>query len=385
MSLHEEYLELLREHGLSLDNFAPTSEQLDKVVQEYVRADIEYFQNIDALSRSGIIPASTGRQFTDPDQERLPHRDDPFTQKPQHEKWTWLIEGHQEWLEQVLARAGRTISTPILVAQFPTGSVNAQARASKSGVLILLNTGLFTFVHKMTKIPYLVITQKWDYNAAERIILDTARNYILSQEAVKAPSFPPLPTGFWYLAGYHLTWIERFALAHEYAHVLNGDMDRNLVTTLDTPTGTLEVVNKSWEAEFKADVYAGYLLLLEYNRQKNEVLSKGKGEDVRNYLGMASRILSAPFYFFEIARLIEDVSAAMLGKLREGIVTDYHPPSYHRKHVLWQYFKDYLSQEELEEIGYDAWWLLNRTKSILGVDEEGNFTGNGLIDSNLQQ
>ncbi len=144
---------------------------------------------------------------------------------------------------------------------FPTGSINAQARATANGALILVYEGIAGFLQQFIGIllrqaDYQDRALKRDFKPRrhERMDLDIAINAYsnLITHFLLGGHLPP--SRFEFTGGvlgglYHILLEEclLFVLAHEHAHALLGHLgDARAMQARNTPVGEVEFIAKNW-------------------------------------------------------------------------------------------------------------------------------------------
>jgi hypothetical protein len=146
-------------------------------------------------------------------------------------------------LETVLVeRLNIRLDRPFYVAALETGSFNARIESLPEGHLILLNTGMMSFCHLVSKILWAgVIFTEFDADGAivahsgagqpvfsletlNEAIADAFEAYIRFGSATYARRLPALGGVRGFLAEQTTNTMEFFVLAHEYGHVVNGDL-----------------------------------------------------------------------------------------------------------------------------------------------------------------
>ncbi len=133
-NLQAEYDRLLKDCGLradSLERPARWTEKIFKEVKKTDRAESPY------ATIKHYYPDFEGalKQFMSTGPGYLP-----------------FMKHISEDLEKAIPQLGVSLPFEVLVREFPTASFNAQAHPVKGGALILVNTGLFAFLHKAIKL-----------------------------------------------------------------------------------------------------------------------------------------------------------------------------------------------------------------------------------------
>lgn len=354
MGLHEEYLDLLADHGLRLDENTYTS---NKQRLESERSTITA-----RLKAKGVFKHDDGSRLSEEDFQRL-------LEQPQHQRWSWVLGEDQRDVEEMFHAAGYKIEVPVLVAQFPTGTVNAQVTRVSSGFLILVNTGAMMMINKIIKLLFTSVIAKYlgKSGIMNQMVLETIHDYLSSGTAQVSSRLLVLPEQLLQAAGIFLSYVESFVIAHEYAHIVNGDLNSNLVAPLKTPVGDLDVMPTSWEKEYSADMVAADVILKSYQGIKSK---SGRPMDKTELLRLC-QMLAAPLLFCEIDRLITEVTAVLIGESEEGILSGDHPPAFKRRASIETYYQvRSLSEQEYHWATIYPDRLFRITKTITGHEDD---------------
>jgi hypothetical protein len=284
-----------------------------------------------------------------------------------------LLKVYQEEVDKWFKFAGYSIDKEILFGQFPVGNFNAQAVQMPSGYLILVKIGLMVLLNKVVKLfmkemfdsegdPWLLLNDEESEakTASTALLLGVVIDYLTYGDAILVPFVPAsVPSIASTLRSYILVYIEEFIVAHEYAHIVNGDLNSNITVPLDTPVGKLDVIPKTWEKEFLADAVAVDVTLKEYKRLLSQEDEDGSGRELWDYM------LTAPLTFFAIDELVTEVTAILVGKSGEEITGD-HPPASMRSERIWER----LSQQVTFKEGWSLYmpaWLEKKTRIIASL------------------
>lgn len=359
MSLEDDYQSLLQEHGLSLDTRVLTSDNHKELMELYKSASKEFAEQrgLDWNEESSIsyqqikgIVENLGKQ----------------------KKSLWELKAEQlkqlqNSVEEILKNSGIKLDVPVLVAQFPTGTVNAQVVKVPSGMLILVNDGIFTLIERLAKYIWTSYMEEREASNPEELakensllLIDIAVSYLLSSDMKLSPKFPPAPTNLVEIIGGYIMGTERFVLAHEYAHIINGDLNQNSFEKIPTLAGDLEVYRKSWDMELRADLLAAKILLDDYRRFKNNSI---KDLQIRNPMISKDRIeehehstefyfqglFAGPLFFFSASHLIETFSHVLLDipdDEPEFMHIQSHPPSLMRYIKTFELCSEILTERE---------------------------------------
>lgn len=247
--------------------------------------------------------------------------------------------GHElsEVVESAMERQLRS-QVDVWAGRFPTGCLNAQAVRVKSGVLLLVNTGLEDWLHRManvyvSSIHFGIIKDKAVIDepckSEDEVTQEIAAlvfEYLVARGVSNRPMFS-LDAGArgmvtYTLAGSALT----FVLAHEYAHATGGHLNpANEVQRAVVQSGReLKLIEKSWKQEYEADAI-GWALLLSPSRLR--IAS-------RDDLLVLSIRAMGPFLFLGLALLVESVVNRLEGGEDHAVVVSDHPPTSARIGVL---------------------------------------------------
>ncbi len=242
-----------------------------------------------------------------------------------------LLRDYAAEIEHKITTLGIAFTMDIYVGEFPTGSFNAQACPAPGGALLLVNTGLMMFIHQTVKIMMHAVFFRNDpsdespentkgniiYTRPEIIkaLADVVIAYLTRGDSRAARRFPAEGGGRGMLAAALVGRIERFVLAHEYGHAIAGHLDASEAKTItaDSAEGVIEVIAKSWEQEFVADIWGVQLILPSEN-----VI------DTMEKLAQLQLAVAGPLLFFALDSLI-NVSYSRSDRLSRSQV-DRSPP-----------------------------------------------------------
>ncbi|MBM3126576.1 MAG: hypothetical protein FJZ87_16150, partial [Chloroflexi bacterium] len=298
-ALNVEYDKLLKEHGLSLHHrVMPKSHQL-RINQELIntakmegKASVNFVKR---LIRLGGLANLIG---------------------PGSTSYNSLILDICKELEIGLGEMHLHLGIPIFAGEFPTGSFNAQARPTKGGVLILLNSGFIDMVYRFGKLQVLCtgfsdpgtregrFENQYGKNDIIAMFADCLLSYLTYEDVGRAARIP-LPGGLrTILTMMFVRDYERFALAHEFGHVMNNDLHPSRVADIVTPIGKFNLFVKDHVREFAADLFAANLLLhlvpLDFPPRADS------SEELR--LIKASSAATAPFFVLALEKVISDAA-----------------------------------------------------------------------------
>jgi hypothetical protein len=238
-----------------------------------------------------------------------------------------ILQELSEDVEDIVADiCGREhLRTPILVAEFPTGDINASARKMRHGFLILLNHGLMSLFEKtiLLFLGHGLRVKREGSNSSDKEAVGLLEFHLKKFQGVESspPSyaadnpFPidlPASIKFRYFKNICL----KFAIAHEYSHIAAGHFESD-VNVARTPNGFVEVLPKSWHEEFEADAVATKAILEDSRKPKSEL---------GQYIDLFEIALAAPHFFFGISLL----SALLASGIDDSQHGD-HPPIERRR------------------------------------------------------
>lgn len=148
----------------------------------------------------------------------------------------------------------------VFVGDFPTGSLNAEARRTKHGYLILVNSGLSYFFRQVL----VALCMRDPVGPKELDIISQAiAAYILHRDPAAGPQ--PVAGGAAALLSYALQRAcGDFVVAHEFGHLLAGHLDMPGARSRMLPLQggkEVDVIDKSWRQEYEADAI-GFSLLV---------------------------------------------------------------------------------------------------------------------------
>src|ERR1700685_1636490 len=250
--LGSDYLDLLSQFGLSPASFEPSSVNT---------ADIEAFtatfvahqgQESFAEYLKEALAKEIGSQISSAN-----YRADFILQRS-NRRIRRAISVSPSW-------AAAAEDKQVFVGEFPTGSINAEARKTANGYLILINTGLLYFVKQ-------VIEALCSDQSNEQTLIEEIAHAVLAYLVRTDPVYGPMPNASDNLAltAQQLEFaVYDFIIAHEYGHLLRGHLDadeQNRMLAVDA--ASLPVINKSWEQEYEADE-VGYAFTLSEMKELN--------------------------------------------------------------------------------------------------------------------
>jgi hypothetical protein len=222
----------------------------------------------------------------------------------------------------------------VFVGDFPTGSINAEARKTPNGYLVLVNTGLVFYLAQI--IRSLNMEQVAEADRIESIAQATAA-YIRHGSPAAGPQ-PHAGGAGMFVAHLLSRACGDFVVAHEFGHLLAGHLDvaQRPKRMLATNAGNVAVIDKSWEEEHEADAI-GFSLILGGRAPQEVDLSvidavKVAPDDTELW-ETAVRLmgaLAAPMLVFMIEDLLLKCILAAKGHRSTLQARSTHPPSRER-------------------------------------------------------
>jgi hypothetical protein len=249
-----------------------------------------------------------------------------------------IIQGVSAEVKSDFEKTGLPIRTATYAGAYPTGSFNAQAVIVQEGVLVLVNTGLHSFILEVLVIMmHSAIFKNFETDTvsakgqlarplsraelvlalAELVVAYTAANSAWLGNCRQLPRPGGVRT---ILLAMVARWCEKFVLAHEYAHVVAGHLSASQTVKVPTPAGEVEFAAKSRIEEFQADQIALGVILKspEFDRS----------DPITPRIATAGVLLS-----FALAELIERTATSVQRLYGFTSMSD-HPPTSDRREVL---------------------------------------------------
>jgi hypothetical protein len=261
-------------------------------------------------------------------------------------------------LEKAIARLGwkRYLDVPTYVGEYPHNTFNAQAIPVPGGMLILLNQGYFFLVHRVTRllaaslistegedsrgpIPEGVDPSLYDHTQLRAELANAFWEYSSSERSGEEfrERYPIRFDEEGFISSLLRDSCEKFALAHEYGHVLAGHFQspRNLATV-----SLRGVVDPSWlktsrEDELAADAWGtGLIIYQPYDRwqamtNEHAEYYSHRRNPIEQWLELRDRWcrVAAPYIFFAIDQLVRDISTKVFGHGPDQRGESTHPTS----------------------------------------------------------
>ena len=254
---------------------------------------------------------------------------------PPHPAQT-ILEDTAGWVEEAIrSSGGRRLPAGVYIGEFPTGSVNALATVAVGGFLVLVNSGLMTL---MRQVPQALCLggELTDRDITKPRVLDTlaaiVRAYVEYDDPLYGPT--PLASGLMRdlcdgITGY----CRRFAVAHEYAHILRGHFAARETAPVGTRVGNVDALAKSRAQEFEADLEAQQLLLAAARARQS-----AEPNPVVSQLHLSAAI-AAPFVTLQVFDLVTS-AAERLGTKVAGSEFASHPSPIERMRMLYPKVQD---------------------------------------------
>jgi hypothetical protein len=337
--LREEYLALLSNNFLDLP-YVIASASADHRKLEMLRPTAGEYERLMDFYREGAIPPAQAARSAEVYQavfDRLRRQAGPpgtpmsaeDLERYDHQHGPEIVNGTDfgilgimGWLsrqvELDLAQLRLDLPYPVFVGEYPTGDFNACSCPSPSGVLVLVNRGLFVFIYLMAKLyalsvhydfpspgsvsvrigeEGLVLPSDAPYAKVTIIdhVIDALMSYLLLRQPTKAQRLPPLGGARGLVAATLTTQSEKFVLAHEYGHIVAGHITSNLAVPQPTVGEGVRLVPISHAKEFQADGYGAAVMVT----RDGTAQGIGGGE-----LGWHQAVAAGTAFFFALADLI---------------------------------------------------------------------------------
>jgi len=177
--------------------------------------------------------------------------------------------GYGKFLDDVVTTSSinRVTTDIVYCGEFPTNEFNASARAVRTGHLILLNRGLRQLLYNLSLAVCYHIKDRNELTSAIAIprsrewgeiaiyVIGIILNYFKGQLSFNWNGCKH--TQDCLIASSGLSGAMRsFVVAHEVAHAEMGHLDDNRTFHIKTPLGDIEIISKSYDQEFEADLLA---------------------------------------------------------------------------------------------------------------------------------
>jgi hypothetical protein len=258
---------------------------------------------------------------------------------------TEILDGLSRQVELDLAQLGLALPVPVFAGEYPTGDFNAWSMPSPSGVLILINRGLFMLIYLMAKLYALCVHYDFPQpggiairvnsdgvivpddappkGAIVDLAIDALLSYLTLRQPTKARRLPPLAWPRGQVVAILTTQAEKFVIAHEYGHVVAGHVSAAGVAQEPEAGHGIHPVAMDHAKEFEADGYGAVVMVT----RDATAAGIGGGE-----LGWQQAVAAGPAFFFALDALLLRFRAA-LGQVPPAAAD--HPSSALR----WQYLR----------------------------------------------
>jgi hypothetical protein len=345
------YQEIFSQHGFSIDNL---QDHLKNLAVTYTNE-----------AQAGTDEISFNPELQKKLNELLKNHQVNIETNPVEFGFNGLIQDMATEIEHLIVKAGVSFSHNVFAGEFPTGSFNAQIRPAANGFLVLINTGLMMFIYQTLKVmmysafdegvnPIEYRNRVGNLSVAH-VLSEIVLAYLTVGDPRYATRLPALGGTRMMLFNDFFDNCERFAVAHEYGHLIGGHLDEPKLAVSNTPVGELEIVKKEWQQEFEADVLGALILLRALPPIRNDY-------DFMKF----KFVVSGPLIFFTLDELITKATMEILGLGNFVIVTD-HPPAQLRIENLKKYFIQVAGTEAVLRI-YDDFrkWLSFYEDEVVG-------------------
>lgn len=232
--------------------------------------------------------------------------------------------------------AHRPLRQKIYVGEFPTDSINAEARLTNNGYLILIDSGFIYFLRQALEILNLT-----DLRQSQFWLSGLMAMYAIRKNPVYSPIHPSDSVNGIIIMILFNTICD-FVLAHEYGHIIRGHLVHPMPPphVMHSAAGDLEVISKHWKHEYAADEFAFDLITKEKRFVTDSHIKTFLGmnydpktrKDMALYIAV-SRVFAAfaaPRIFFALASMISNVCNVMANGGCRAEAETTHPPFYRR-------------------------------------------------------
>ncbi|MCH7727560.1 MAG: hypothetical protein IH991_13905 [Planctomycetes bacterium] len=264
-------------------------------------------------------------------------------------------------VEQLVHLQGASLDQPIFFGEFPLGMYAANVQCAGNGHLVLVDIGMIMCLYHAAKVyvwswnfqtfddagdPSRMSTA-WDTDDTLRAMATIARCY--HNGNVNAAPRHQLPTDIrlWLMAAM-VQNAEMWVVAHEFSHILNGDLEPELRTTWETNVGAVEIAAIRREQEFSADLTATNIMLADKNWSRTDVKDPGRNE--------VRALLAGIALVFGFKNTLDVFGQRVLNQSRnEDLVT--HPTTFERSNAIRTAIE---RKMDAELLGYFdsclSWW-----------------------------
>lgn len=360
--LHEEYLWLLYQAGLTADEEEPSfSEKLENLHRmssdknDSVRSYADQtLKAIDLLSE--MTGTDINKKF----------RENKFEDK------TGELEESVDDILNILEDKENQISTEMYFNVFPSYDFNAIARRSKSGVICLLNKGLIRLLYNIAYSScYVVRSQKRENDNTPNVdevsddiyaLCSVVMNIIkyLYQDSLSYQIFknkPIDPLGI-IIANVLFYSMKTFIVAHEIGHIVLDHLRTNNNRLVQTKGGSINIASVSHLKEYEADTFAQKRLIDidKYNKRSFPVA-----------VGGLSFLTIHNFILLVLSKLDPNEFGTYYSNLT-------HPPSIDRLLALHKYLKENVEStyyKDIVQLNSGLWSILKMLRnSIIELNKQ---------------
>lgn len=236
------------------------------------------------------------------------------------------VRNFGQLVESDVRRLALRLPCPVFVGEYPNGEFNAWGVPSRSGVLLMVNRGLFSLIHQMALVY--VLFQKMTEDHMSMSVNRTDHTLVLPEDS-PFPKNEIVDCSIELLVSYSRTregrsrklapmiggWrgvlmeilVEqtyKFVLSHEYGHVVAGHLGPTDNPTKPEASDKRQAIRFSRKQEFEADGIANALMFC-----ADETWQKIGGGD----LGKEQAVIGGPAFFFSLATLFETFDEGLRG------------------------------------------------------------------------
>ena len=261
---------------------------------------------------------------------------------------------------------------PVLAAEFPTGSFNAQAVRTEHGVLLLINTGLMMLFYQcaMLVMRSFAIRVDDDDTAETRArvaptlshdelvssMTQAVIAYLVTGRSTNVPR-EKTNTGVTGMLGNYLARsADKFVIGHELGHAVAGHLGSANAVRRATGTQdfTLDVIPKTWEQEIEADVY-GIRFLMPPSKMTITTAAE---------LQQLNLVLAGAYLFFGLDHLFADLDVKFKRSGRASVLESDHPPAEVRAEAVTMYLQKIGAEQALGMAMFLRQWFSDLTSEV---------------------
>jgi|SRR2546423_1696287 len=336
--LEKEYLKLLKKHGL-LKQLRPF-DLLDRprIIQALMTLITE---SKGSTAEQGDKPLALSQDFIE-----------DFINVGGSEQR--ILNSTAEKIRIGVETAGFSMPMEVFVGDFPTSSFNAQACRVRGGALLLINRGLTDLIWHIAKIFSISINvvyrskdQTIPTHTVKASTFSEEQTTIALAEVVLAyllrgspHAVRPLPEQGKFrtaIVTFLMEACARFAVAHEFGHVIDGHLNSAKSILAETAVRKIELVKKDWWQEFMADQIAVQIMMASLNKfdskeGRKTLIIDGENRSEFEFL------IAAPLVFLAIDKMVNRIYLE-LHDLRDVVIITDHPPSDARMGAILQAYQ----------------------------------------------